>query len=143
MVKKKTETEKGRFFGDQITNFTITKPNFPENTMAYVNQGSVTLVKSKLAIYLDYVILGQLIPTMNKPENVEEYECKPNETKLINPLYDVDSGKYISLEKCLAFFMVRSDQGEDKAKSKKLYLPLKNYCQTYSVIPVSKNIKTF
>ena len=37
----------------------------------------------KLAVYLDYVILGQLIPAMNSPENINEYECLPNEVKMI------------------------------------------------------------
>ena len=123
---------KDRFFVDQIIDFTITKPNFPEKNLAYVNPGSAAPVKSKLTIYLDSVILGQPIPEMNNSDNIEEYECKPNEVKLITPLYDVDSGKILGLEKRLAFFLVRGDQDEaffsygyDKSKSKKLYYTLK------------------
>lgn len=72
--------------------------------------------------------MWQLIPAMNSPMYIEEYDCKPNEVKWITALYDVDCGKFLSLEKCLAFIMVRGDQDEaffsygfDKAKSKKLY----------------------
>lgn len=120
--------DKDRFFVDQIIDFTITKPNFPEKNLAYVNPGSAAPVKSELTIYLDSVILGQPIPEMNNSDNIEEYECKPKEVKLITPLYDVDSGKFLGLEKRLAFFLVRGDQDEaffsygyDKSRSKKLY----------------------
>ena len=70
----------------------------------------------------------QLIPARNNPENIEEYACLPNETKLVVPLYDVNSSKFLGLEKRLVFVMVRGDQDEtffsygyDKAKSNTLY----------------------
>ena len=72
---------KTSFFGDQSTDLTINKLNFPENTLVYINQGSVTPLKGKLAIYLEYLLVRQLIPAMNNPENIEEYECLPNEVK--------------------------------------------------------------
>ena len=97
------------FFEDQTADFIITKANFLENTLVYPNHGSVTPVKGKLAIYLDYVILEQLIPAMNTPENIVEYESKPNEVKLTTALYNVDSGKILGLEKHLVFIMVRAD----------------------------------
>ena len=116
------------FFEDQTADFIITKANFLENTLVYANHGSVTPVKGKLAIYLDYVILEQLIPAMNTPENIVEYESKPKEIKLTTALYNVESGKILGLEKHLVFIMVRGDQDEaffsycfDKTKLKKLY----------------------
>ena len=40
------------------------------------------------SILLDYFILAQLIPKMNSPENIEEYECLPDEVKNDNsPIY--------------------------------------------------------
>ena len=39
----------------------------------------------EFAIYLDYVILGQLIPAKNNPGNIDEYEYKKNEMKLNVP----------------------------------------------------------
>lgn len=110
-------------------------------------------MKGELAIYLDYVILGQLIQAMNTPENIEEYECKPNEVKLNTTLYNVDSGKFLGLDKRLAFIMVRVDQvevffsyGFDKVKSKKFYSISKTLLpNTFrgSEVPASKNVKTF
>ena len=50
------------YFGNQRRELTLNKVNFPENTLIYTNQGSVLTLKcGEHAIYLDYVILGQLI----------------------------------------------------------------------------------
>ena len=69
--EKKLDTEKiwntAGFFEDQTADFTINKANFPEYTLVYAKQGNVTPVKGDLAVYLDYVILGQLIPAGNSP----------------------------------------------------------------------------
>ena len=100
------------FLGDQIADFTLIKVNFPKNTLEYTSQVNITLVKGDLAVYLDYVILRQLIPAMNSPKNMEEYECLLNEVKMIIPLYNADSGELLGLEKRLAFIMVRGDQNE-------------------------------
>ena len=75
-MKKKLTS---KFFGDQTADFTINKANFLDSTLVYVNQGNVTPVKGELTVYLDYVIIAQLIPAMNNPENIEEYECLPND----------------------------------------------------------------
>ena len=64
---KKTETvwSGNGFFDEQRSDLTITKPNFPENALVYVNQGSISTVKGGHAIYLEFVILGQLMPVAN------------------------------------------------------------------------------
>ena len=41
------------FFGDQRTDIIIVKANFLENTLVYVNNGSITPVKGGHAMYLD------------------------------------------------------------------------------------------
>ena len=42
------------------------KANFPENTLCYINQGSVFLFKgSEKAMYLEFVVLGQIMPAAN------------------------------------------------------------------------------
>ena len=116
----------------------------------YVNQRNVTPVKGDLAIFLDYVILGQLIPARNKPKDTEECECLPNKVKIVVPLYDVESSKFLGLENRLAFIMVRGDQDETffhmatiKLNQTRLILPLKKYYLTYSVEFALKNIKIF
>ena len=50
------------FFCDQKGELTLNKVNFSENTLIYTNQGSILTLKGREhAIYLGYVILGQLI----------------------------------------------------------------------------------
>ena len=64
---KKTETvwSGNGFFDEQRSDLTIAKPDFQENTLVYVNQGSISTVKGGHAIYLELVILGQLMPVAN------------------------------------------------------------------------------
>ena len=70
---------------------------------------------------------------------------------MVVPLYNINSGDVLGLEKSLAFTMVRDDQDEAfffhmliiKLNRKNFVLPLKNYCQTYSAALVSKNIRAF
>ena len=63
--------KKSSFFGDEKGEFTINKANVPENALIYINQGSIFTLKTGDAIYLDYVISGQLICAKNLSE-----ECK-------------------------------------------------------------------
>ena len=57
----KTSRRKIVFLGDQQAELTILKANFPENTLVYVNQGTVSLViGGDKAIYLDFVLVGRL-----------------------------------------------------------------------------------
>ena len=44
------------------SDFTMTKPNFPENTLICCNQNAISTLKAgDYGIYLDYVILGQTL----------------------------------------------------------------------------------
>lgn len=80
------------FFGDQKVDFPILKVNFPENNLCYANQGTISTVKGDFAICLDFVILKQLIPARNSPENTDEHGCKQNEVKIYIPPYDTNIG---------------------------------------------------
>ena len=54
------------FFGDQRAELTIVKVNFLENTLVYINQGTVSLVKGgEKAVHLDFIVLGQIMPAAN------------------------------------------------------------------------------
>ena len=65
--------ERKRFLGNQKSDFTITKVNFPENTSVYCNQGTIlTLKAGEYAIYLDHVILGQIIAANISPPNLDK-----------------------------------------------------------------------
>ena len=63
--------ENSSLFGDQKGDFTMKKQNFPENTLVYCNQGTISTLKAgDYAIYLDYVILGKITPANNSPPDL-------------------------------------------------------------------------
>ena len=117
------------YFDDQKGEFTLNKVNFPENTPIYANQGSISTLKGgEHAIYLDYVILGQLICAKTMPKDFENYECSENEVKLCVPLYNIETGEFKDLQKWLAYIIVRGGEDEmflsygfDEDKSNVLY----------------------
>ena len=59
-----------------------------ENRLMYSNQSYILTVKcGEIAVYLQNFILGQLVVAVNSPENIDDYVCTRNETKLIIPIY--------------------------------------------------------
>ena len=130
------------FFGDQRTDLTIVKANFPENTLVYVNNSSITPVKDGHAMYLDFVILAQVLPVANPPPeiNLDPYKFQENEVLICTLLYNTENGLYRGLTKKLGYIILRSDANEtffsyspDKERSKVLYCvnkqPLPNIFQ--------------
>ena len=54
------------FFDDRRSDLNIPKAKFPENTLCYVNQGTVSLLKSgEKAIYSEFVVIGQFMAVAN------------------------------------------------------------------------------
>ena len=85
--------EEAGFSNDAGTDLTITKANFLENTLVYVNQETISPVKDGEAIYLEFVILGQIMPMANPNPaiDLDNYEFKEHECLLYTPLdYTVD-----------------------------------------------------
>ena len=126
---------KKKFFeGDQKGDFTITKPNFLENTLVYCNQGTISTLKARdYAIYLDYIILGQIIPAFNSPADLDNYILKENKVILHVSLYNTETGHFRRVKKWLVFVMIRGDShedfysyGYDEEKSRVLYSSLKH-----------------
>ena len=122
------------FFNDQRVDLTIPKASFPENTLCYINQGTISPMKEGEAIYLEYVVLGQIMPVANPdPEiDLDTYEFKENECLLYVPLYIKVIGLYRGLTKKLGYIMLRGDKNEmfysygyDKERSKLLYCSMK------------------
>ena len=90
------------FFKYQRVELTISKSNFPENCLMYINQGSLSVVKGgEKAIYLDFVILGQIMPIANPDpkSDIDNYVCKDNEVIIYCPVYNKSTGVYGSLTK--------------------------------------------
>ena len=88
-------------FGYQRTDLTIVKANFPENILVNVNNGSVTPVKGGHALYLDFVILAQILPVADPPPdlNLDTHKFQDNEVLLYTPLYNTENGLYRGLAK--------------------------------------------
>ena len=81
-------------------------------TIFYVNQASQSYKNDKKVCCCDYFIIGQVIPALNVPADLTDYQVKPDEVKIMRPKYDVDSGKFLGLDETLDFFIVRGDKNE-------------------------------
>lgn len=97
-------------FFEMKSDFGMNKVNYPENTLFYLNQAYLTVQKDKNLIYNNHIILGQIIPTANFPDNIENYECTKNEVKLVRPLYNGQTGEFLGLRKSLAFINIRREK---------------------------------
>ena len=105
--------EKNRFFEDQKGGFTIKKSYFLENILIYFNQGTISTLKSRdYAIYLYYVILGQIIPVSNSLPDLDNYALKENEVILYVPLYNTETVHFRDVKKWFGFIMIRGDPYE-------------------------------
>ena len=83
------------FFGDQRTDITIVvKTNFTENPLVLVNNGSIMPVKGGHAMYLDFVILAQILPVPNPPPglDLDTHKFQENEVLIYTPLYNTENG---------------------------------------------------
>ena len=136
--EKEKNTEKiwveNGFFKDQRIDLTIPKANFPENTLCYINQGTISPMKEGEAIYLEYVVLGHIMPMANPDPkiNLDTYEFKENEVLLYVSLYNKETGLFRGLAKKLGYIALRGHKNEmfhsygyDKERSKLLYCSLK------------------
>lgn len=102
------------FFNDQRSDLTILKPNFPENTLVYVNQVTISAVKDGHAIYLEFVITDQIMLIANPdPEiDLDKHDFKDHEALFFVPLYNTSTGLYRGLTKKLAHITLRGDVNE-------------------------------
>ena len=85
-----------------------------------------------MAIYLNYVVLGQIIPMRNCPPDIDGFVCEKNEVKMYVPMYDLATGSFKGIKKTIGYIMVRGDTYEvffsysyDKTKSVLLYSTFK------------------
>ena len=103
------------YFGDQKAELTIQKANFSENTLIYVNQGYVSLVKGGgEAIYCDYIVLAQIMPMANIDPaiNLDTYTPKDDEVIIYTPMYNTVTGLYYGITKKLGLITLRCDTKE-------------------------------
>ena len=102
--------------------------------MVCCNQGtSSTLKAGDYAIYLDYVVLTQIIPANASPPDIGNYFLRENEVIFNIPLYNTKTGHFRGVKKWLVFIMIRGNLDEvifsyecNEGKSKTLYASLKH-----------------
>ena len=124
------------FFGDQKAELTIQKANIPENSLIYINQTTVSLVKGgEKTIYCDYVVNVQIMPMANiyPAINLDTYTPKQNEVVIYCPVYNTGTGLYCGVTKKLGLITLRGDVKErffsygcNKEKSSVLYCSMKS-----------------
>ena len=52
------------------------------------------------------------MPLSQQPKNIENYELKEDEVKIVQPRYDPVSGELLGIEYCVALVTVRDDPEE-------------------------------
>ena len=101
------------------------------NTIQYSN---INLIKGDLAIYLDYVVLGELIPAKNSPQNLEDHMTwiAASFWGLTNVL--LSSWSEVTMMKHFSHMTMT------KANQTCFIRSLKELCQIYLAEPALKNI---
>ena len=102
------------FFNDQRTDLIILKGNFPENTLVCVNNGTIAPVKGGHAMYVEFVILAQIMPVANPPPdlNLDMDKFQENEGLLYVPYYNTENGLCRGLTKKLGHITLRGNVNE-------------------------------
>ena len=73
------------YFGTESCDFAIEKANLPENTLFYINQGYQSRKDGKKVYYTDVFIIGQIMPLAQQPKDIDDYEPKDDEVKILRP----------------------------------------------------------
>ena len=72
----------------------------------FCNQGATSVLKAgDYAVYLDYVIIAQIIPASNCPPDLDNYVFKENEVLIYVPLYNAEIGHFRGIKKWLGFII--------------------------------------
>ena len=116
------------FFLDECCDFSIEKVNMPENTLFYKNQRYKSYKDNKKVYYNDVFIIAQIVPLAHQPKDIESYELKNDEVKMLRPKYDPTNSELLGIEYCVALITVKNnldeqvfDYGYNKENSKLLY----------------------
>lgn len=112
---KRNSTElcqKKWYFRSQVCDFSLEKGNLPELTIFYVSQGYLSYKDNKKIYYCATYIIGQVLPMLNPPESLKNYELKSNEARIIRPKYDHVSGQFLGLVDTLGYLTVRGSEAE-------------------------------
>ena len=95
------------FFGTESCDFSMEKVNMPENTIYYINQGYQSYKDSKKVYYNDLYIIAQIMPLALQPKDIESYQLKDDEVKILRRRYDLASGEFLGIEYCVGLITVK------------------------------------
>ena len=88
------------------------KVNIPENTLFYVNQGYQSYKDNKKVYYTSVFIIGQIMLLAHQSKDIESYELKNDEVKILRPKYDPINGEFLGIEYCVVLITVKNDPDE-------------------------------
>ena len=96
------------------------------NDLFYVNQAYLSYKDNKKIYYCDTYIIGQVVPLLNHPGDLKNYNLLSNEARIIKLKYDHVSGEFLGLVEGISYLTVRDDKhfldyGCNKENSKILY----------------------
>ena len=79
--KSETVWKENRFFKEHRTDLPISTPNFPENILCCVYQGSISPIKGEQGIHLEFVIIGHILSLSNPDPKIAlaHYDFKDND----------------------------------------------------------------
>ena len=77
--------------------YNMEKVNFPKNSLIYVNQAYLAKQKHKKIYYCDYYILGKIVEASNPPQNIDSYELKKKEVKMVRLKNNSETIDFIGL----------------------------------------------
>ena len=100
------------FFGTKSCDFSFEKADMSGNTLLYVNQGYQSYKDDKIVYYNDLYIIAQILPLSIQPKDIESYELKDYEVKILRTRYDPISGEFLGIEYCVALDTVKNDPEE-------------------------------
>ena len=100
---------KNGYFSSQVCNLFLEKANLPEMTIFYISQAYLSYKDNKKIYYTNVYILGQVVPLLNTPEDLSNYELKSDELKIIKPKYDPVCGQCLGLTELLGYITVHGD----------------------------------
>ena len=100
------------YFQQQACSLSLDKAKMPEMTIFYLNQAYKSYKNNKKIYYYDFFIISQVIPLLNPPENLTNYEVKFNKAKVTVPKYNVVSGQFRGLVETLGHLTVHGDKSE-------------------------------
>ena len=100
------------YFNTESYEFSTEKANLSENSVFHINEAYQSFKDGKEVYYTDVFIIAQIMPLAQQPKDIESYELKDDEVKILRPRYDPITGEFLGIEYCVALITVRNDPQE-------------------------------